>query len=738
MKRFLLIMITVATLGAAADDFVTEDYRTLTRTASIVPEWGITTDSVKVLRQHGQITPALVTAIQGRPAGEIRAYDRSGGAFARNSEGYLEVVPQSGKVYVVFGEENRVYLQNPVYGTKTGYWVEGTLSDDGKKITVPMGQTLYETENGITLDLCWASTDYTYPPGGDGSTARIVFTVHDQVTEAVYTIDGTSIYLEGTEGNMDAGFPENAVITGLSAVWHDSGLWNSSIDYGTVYTERPYVEPPVIITEQPEGELVDYFVSGESFVPTYDGLMCVSQSGKASIVYGADGKVFLKDPIYGIGGSWVKGTLSDDNTTIIVPMDQFIYWNDDEEIGIMLKKVDVDIAADGLVSYTVDERTTEMTYTINGDTIAINETDGDMNADWPTQMSGLAGIWNNRDLDFSGYMDWNTLYSRIVPAIPADPSLDEADTGFVNAWYDCGNESGGSAFYHVIKPYDIDGNMIDVDRMSYSIYTDDDQIFTFLASDYNGLDEDKTELPCQWISHQLTPQITSFYRTNAEGFKPLFSRRIGIQVYYTVDGIRNASNIVYCGIEPEYAGDGKPENPTAIQWHDCGNETGYSKFTYNINKHTTEGKHMDPSRIYFSIFTDDDQPFTFSANDYSYDLEEDMTLIPYDFTGADIRNNYCYFYRTNADGYDTFFNHQIGVQVYYLCDNGDLNASDIVYLEVFEHEPSVNVKEITAGKTVAGLKYYNMAGREMLKPEGICIAVTTYTDGTIQTTKVVK
>ena len=41
-------------------------------------------------------------------------------------------------------------------------------------------------------------------------------------------------------------------------------------------------------------------------------------------------------------------------------------------------------------------------------------------------------------------------------------------------------------------------------------------------------------------------------------------------------------------------------------------------------------------------------------------------------------------------------------------------------------------------KAVAGVRYYNMAGQEVAQPNGMTIQVTTYTDGTTTTAKVVK
>ena len=74
------------------------------------------------------------------------------------------------------------------------------------------------------------------------------------------------------------------------------------------------------------------------------------------------------------------------------------------------------------------------------------------------------------------------------------------------------------------------------------------------------------------------------------------------------------------------------------------------------------------------------------------------------------------------------------VQAYHPVD-GEKNASDIVYLEVY---PDTGVDELNAGKQIAGVRYFNLAGQEMAQPNGMTIQVTTYTDGTRTATKVIK
>ena len=45
---------------------------------------------------------------------------------------------------------------------------------------------------------------------------------------------------------------------------------------------------------------------------------------------------------------------------------------------------------------------------------------------------------------------------------------------------------------------------------------------------------------------------------------------------------------------------------------------------------------------------------------------------------------------------------------------------------------------MNAGKAVADVRYFNMAGQEMQQADGLTIVVTTYTDGTSSAVKVIK
>ena len=67
----------------------------------------------------------------------------------------------------------------------------------------------------------------------------------------------------------------------------------------------------------------------------------------------------------------------------------------------------------------------------------------------------------------------------------------------------------------------------------------------------------------------------------------------------------------------------------------------------------------------------------------------------------------------------------------------DKTESDHIW-DGFTVSKLVDVEELFAGKTVADVRYFNMAGQEMQQPSGLTIMVTTFTDGTQSAVKVVK
>ena len=67
---------------------------------------------------------------------------------------------------------------------------------------------------------------------------------------------------------------------------------------------------------------------------------------------------------------------------------------------------------------------------------------------------------------------------------------------------------------------------------------------------------------------------------------------------------------------------------------------------------------------------------------------------------------------------------------------GDVTSNTVAY--EYQVEPWTSINEMNAGKTIADVRYYNVAGQEMTEANGMTIVVTTYTDGSTSAAKVVK
>lgn len=314
--------------------------------------------------------------------------------------------------------------------------------------------------------------------------------------------------------------------------------------------------PVEIITEQPEGTVVAYSRSGEYMTASLYGYESMQQTGQMKITYANDGKtVYLLDPLaYGEGtGVWVQGELSDDGTTITVPLGQYVAYNEDYGYGLILALGEttlIDLGDDFYyVWFMPDEGIETVTYAVDAASgvITLVGSEGDASADFPNNLlaHGLAGIWS--DDESIATIEWGTTLTPLgdaVPAVPANPEALE--------FFDCGNESGYTRFDFNINLFDVDGNQLRADLVTYSIYTDQDELFTFDAATYgaaNGFDEDMTEIPYGFSGEDFYLRRVYFYRTNS-GDNPLLNWRIGIQVHYTVDGVRNSSDIVYLEVIP--------------------------------------------------------------------------------------------------------------------------------------------------------------------------------------------
>ena len=264
--------------------------------------------------------------ITEQPAGTLKLYTRTG-KYLFASGGKLYVGNQGGFAEVVFAEDGTtVYLKNPISYLNYGSWVKGTLSADGKTITVPLGQNLRYV---AAYDACVAMGAVSYQTGYDAS-----------ITEVTYTVTETTISLNG----FDSYAPT------LGGFWTDDHTLQGYGDFSTVYT---YFDEPEVVTP-PAGVVaaaIEYpFTASQNGSSAYSTTVKVAWDGNDAYVQGLC-------PY--LPAAWAKGTL--DPETNIVTFD-IQYFGKDTSAPYFL----TGYSGGNVAPFKMDYDDEEKTFSANG------------------------------------------------------------------------------------------------------------------------------------------------------------------------------------------------------------------------------------------------------------------------------------------------------------------------------------------------------------------------------------
>lgn len=176
-----------------------------------------------------------------------------------------------------------------------------------------------------------------------------------------------------------------------------------------------------IITAPAEGEKKIYQRSGVGYYLYNQNLYYDDQSGNVEIVEAADGVIYIKDFISQAGlGTYFKGTKA--GNTITIPAGQVAYYNASNNYGLKLSYVSYD-SDNGWAAIDGD-----ITMTVDGNTITLNGTGN------PTEGGNLAGLIWTDDNSFSGYGDYNTVFTY-DPSYVAPEPIALPDNAEVQEWF---------------------------------------------------------------------------------------------------------------------------------------------------------------------------------------------------------------------------------------------------------------------------------------------------------------
>lgn len=175
------------------------------------------------------------------------------------------------------------------------------------------------------------------------------------------------------------------------------------------------------IVEKPAGEEKLYVRTGSAFAPEEGStdIKTHTQTGKAArMVYDSDGTtVYISCPVSMFPDPvWVKGTLSDDKSTVSVALGQVLRHdakhNTDLVLAVLNSK-EVTSGGDTYLEYSRDASATTVEYSVLGNTINLLGSSQDR----------LLGVVYADNGQWTGYGDFNTVYTAIdddLVTLPTD------------------------------------------------------------------------------------------------------------------------------------------------------------------------------------------------------------------------------------------------------------------------------------------------------------------------------
>ena len=429
-----------------------------------------------------------------------------------------------------------------------------------------------------------------------------------------------------------------------------------------------------VITEQPAGELKTYQRSGGALYTYWGYLFSTYQDGSAmQVVFAEDGKtVYLKDPVsQAIANTWVKGELSDDGKTLTMPLNQFIIFYPEVDYGLITAWVDVAMDENGNIKAVPNLDIHEATFTIGDDgTISLNGSNGDVNS---FIGSGIGLIYDD-DLTWAGYLDWESEYTPFTDtpvALPEGAVLEDYSMSYEDSY---GNAGGKMVKVAMM------GNDVYVQGMS-SLVPDgvmkgtlEDGNVIFPGNQYLGVGNSMFLYMVGMDSDVDGEDPTAFGDLNFS-----IDEETHTMSTYAILGIAAGGNLQeYYGqpnIAPYADHAATPANPEVIDFIDQGELGGYNYGSFNVPTVDTEGNFINPNDLYYRIYFDDDELFTFGPDEYP-EITEYMSDVPYYFTdGYDfgVGGSTIYFYETGFQ--------RVGIQSVFR-GGGEEHVSDIVYMEL--------------------------------------------------------
>ena len=480
-----------------------------------------------------------------------------------------------------------------------------------------------------------------------------------------------------------------------------------------------------IIREQPEGIHRLYMRSGgATYAPIY--FQNVTQDGiSTEIVFSEDGtKAYFKNIIsHAATDTWVEGNVSDGKIT--VPLGQLVYWFDGG-YGLQLALVEVQ----GNITTYTSKSTGSVTFTMKGNDLYLEGTSANPDE---TVYVGLGLTYTGQyNGEWSYYLDYETVltYKDVtIVDVPKDLetsvySMEYEQSGHLvnvgfkdndvyvqgisennipNAWWKGTVQSDGKLLF----PLQF--------AQTYSTY-----LLYFCGADFQG--ETTADGGTTW-NYLWTDGSATFDFDREAG---TFSSQQAVFVNNADDHIERGETFRAPRFRPFTEKAGTPAEPSIYTYIDYFDLAGFSILMPIVPLLDTEGNFMDPSKVSWQIFVDDEEPFTLYTDEYKY-LSEPIDEIPYLFTPEQqVKFSRSYIYEKAYGIYifETGFR-RIGVQTIYR-GGGEEHRSNIGWY-YFDGDA---VHSIAADGSAGEVQHFDISGRRISENQKGLI-ITRMPDGRV-------
>lgn len=508
----------------------------------------------KVKKAQDITWPDASTIIDEQPEGTLHSALFRSGNYTYAFWGYLFSSTYSYGLGTYVVADDAIYLKNPFHGYSTDTWLKLDKVDDENYVAhLPQAimSAYYEDED----------TTYIY------YAARMVY---DE--EALYVADSTSqdvafTYKNGVLAQTDTTVEDyyGDPLAGISLTDKDFGL------YGYVDNAIKIEPNTEVKTELPATATISpYKITSTNYTeyiypdePESNSVDSASTTNLINIAF--DGNdVYINNPSTNDSTSWIKGTIADGKATFLP---QYIGADEEDGYHVWFKPATFTLVTDStyledygdidIYRYYEEADKLELTYDADAKTLAAPEGTSLIINARPDRISYLDTF---DEIDLKPWQE--------VAATPADPVINSVGEYF--------NDYGYSYVSFNIPNTDVDGNLLNVDKLYYNVFTSDDTENPYALTEdegYEGFNNpDPVNIPYSYndgwdvMADGASHSLYFYFDTNDID-------SVGIQSYYTGGGETNKSNLVWFSLLEQH---GTTDGISSLE----GNNSGVKSVSY--------------------------------------------------------------------------------------------------------------------------------------------------------------